>query len=347
MPTSTAEKYAFETGVYRPPSEGGSNSLLVRLTRNCPWNHCTFCGMYKGERFQVRSVAEIKQDIDAMAALRDDLAALSRRAGDDGRIGQEGAIALIDRHPRLNHHEGFVMLYHWLLSGGRTAFLQDANSLIMKTDQLVDVLTYLLQTFPSIERVTTYARAKTIVQKSLDDLKAIRRAGLDRLHVGLESGDDTVLQQVRKGATAEIHIQAGRKALAAGFQLSEYWMPGLGGKALWEDHARNTARVLNAIDPHYIRSRPFRAWPGTPMAQAAAEKRFEMLTPAGQLRELRLTIEDLTVTGRVCFDHMGNYWKDRYGRHLFSHSYQGYQFPEQKQTVLDLIDEGLKVGEGQ
>ncbi|MCB2148336.1 MAG: radical SAM protein [Deltaproteobacteria bacterium] len=344
---SAAEKYEFETGVYRPPSEGGSNSLLVRLTRNCPWNRCTFCGMYKTETFQVRSVAEIKQDIDAMAAVRDDLAALSRRLGQNGEIGHHAAAALIEKNPELNHHPGFAMLYHWLLSGGKTVFLQDANSLIMKTDQLVEVLAYLRSTFPSIVRVTTYARSKTLVQKSLDDLKAIRRAGLDRLHVGLESGDDTVLEKIQKGATAEIHINGGRKALAAGFQLSEYWMPGLGGKTLWQDHAGNTARVLSEIDPHYIRSRPFRVWPGTPMAREMEVGTFEMLTPGEQLRELRLTMQELSVNGRVCFDHAGNYWKNSQGRLLFTHSYEGYKFPEEKQTVLDLIDEGLRAGERQ
>jgi radical SAM superfamily enzyme YgiQ (UPF0313 family) len=344
MKPSAAEKYAFETGVYRPPSEGGSNSLLVRLTRNCPWNRCTFCGMYKTEKFQVRTVDEIKRDIDAMAALRDDLTALSRRSGQADEINQHGAVALIDKYPALNHHQGFAMLYHWLLSGGKTVFLQDANSLIMKTEQLVEVLNYLRRTFPSVVRVTSYARSKTLVQKPLDDLKAIRRAGLDRLHVGLESGDDTVLQRACKGATAEIHIKGGRKALEAGFQLSEYWMPGLGGKALWQAHGEHTARVLSAIDPHYVRSRPFRAWPGTAMAREMAAGTFEMLTPAEQLRELRLTIQGLEITGRVCFDHAGNYWKDRRGRLLFSHSYQGYQFPEEKQALLDRIDEGLRTG---
>jgi hypothetical protein len=300
--------------------------------------------MYKTEKFQVRSVADIKQDIDAMAALRDDLAALSRRSGKGGGISRHAAVALIGKHPELNHHQGFAMLYHWLLSGGKTVFLQDANSLIMKTGQLVDVLAYLRRTFPSIARVTSYARSKTIMQKSLDDLKAIRRAGLDRLHVGLESGDDTVLEKIRKGATAEIHIKGGQKALAAGFQLSEYWMPGLGGKTHWKQHAKNTARVLSEIDPDYIRSRPFRSWPGTPLAQEMADGRFEALGPEEQLRELRLTIQALSITGRVCFDHAGNYWKDRRGRHLFTHSYEGYQFPQEKQTVLDLIDEGLTVG---
>ena len=345
MIKSVADKYEFETGVYRPPSEGGSNSLLVRLTRNCPWNRCTFCGMYKTEKFQVRSVAEIKQDIDAMAAVRDDLAALSRRSGQGGEMTHNAAMAMIEKNPELNHHQGFAMLYHWLLSGGKTVFLQDANSIIMKTDQLVEVLEYLRKTFPSIVRVTSYARSKTVMQKSLDDLKAIRRAGLDRLHVGLESGDDAVLKKIQKGATAETHIKGGQKALTAGFQLSEYWMPGLGGKTLWQDHARNTARVLSEINPHYIRSRPFRPWPGTPLAREMAEQTFDMLTAAEQLRELRLTMQELSVTGRVCFDHAGNYWKNRQGRLLFTHSYEGYKFPQEKQTVLDLIDEGLKTGE--
>jgi hypothetical protein len=282
-----------------------------------------------------------------MAAVRDDLAALSVASGEDGEISRRAAIALIGENPELNHHHGFAMLYHWLLSGGKTAFLQDANSLIMKTDQLLEVLAYLRRTFPSIVRVTTYARSKTLVQKSLDDLKAIRRAGLDRLHVGLESGDDALLKKICKGATAEIHIQGGQKALAAGFQLSEYWMPGLGGKTRWQDHARNTARVLSRIDPHYIRSRPFRPWSGTPLAQEVAEQAVEMLTPAEQLRELRLTMLDLSVTGRVCFDHVGNFWKNRQGELLFTHSYEGYKFPEEKQTVLDLIDEGLKAGNRQ
>ena len=341
MIASAAKKYDFETGIYRPPSEGGSNSLLVRLTRNCPWNRCTFCGMYKTEKFQLRSVDEIKQDIDAMAAVRDDLAALSRQLGHGGEITHQAAIALIEKNSWLNTHQGFAMLYHWLVSGAKTVFLQDANSLIMKTDQLLEVLEYLRRTFPSIVRVTTYARSKTIVQKSIDDLKAIRQAGLDRLHVGLESGDDTVLANIKKGATAEIHIKGGQKALAAGFQLSEYWMPGLGGKALWQDHARNTARVLSAIDPHYIRSRPLRPWNGTPLAEAVAEQRFEMLTSRQQLEELRLTMQELSVTGRVCFDHAGNHWRNRQGRLLFSQSYEGYKFPEEKQRVLDLIDEGL------
>jgi len=342
MPQPAIKTYHFETGVYRPPSEGGSCSLLVRFTRNCPWNRCGFCGMYKSEKFEVRPVAEIKQDIDAMAAICNDLKRISSNIGHDGAITQEAAVALITQVPELNYHQGFAMVYNWLLSGAGTVFLQDANSLIMKTDQLVEVLRYLRRTFPSIQRVTSYARSKTLMHKSIDELTAIRAAGLDRLHVGLETGDDALLKKIRKGVTAEAHIKGGRKALQAGFQLSEYWMPGLGGKAAGADHAINTARVLNAINPHYIRSRPFYPLPGTPMYAQVQDQTFELLSSIEQLLELQQMIASLEVTSRVCFDHAGNYWKNKSGELLFTQSYEGYKFPEEKEKVLALIDEGLK-----
>lgn len=336
------QTYAFETGVYRPPSEGGSDSLLVRFTRNCPWNHCTFCGMYKNEKFELRPFEEIKQDIDAMARLVRDLKSLSEKNGNNHKIDRNAAVILMRRIPELEYHHGFPMLYQWLLSGGKTAFLQDANSLIMKTEPLVAALKYLRETFSSIKRVTSYARSKTLAQKSPETLERIQKAGLDRLHLGLESGDEEVLKMIKKGATPESHIKGGQKAVQAGFQVSEYWMPGVGGKNLWEKHARNTAKVLNAINPHYIRSRPFRSWPGTPLYQATLEGKFKPLNPGEQLQELKLTMETLHVSSKVCFDHAGNSWKNRQGGYLFSHRYEGYQFPEEKERVLALIDEGLQ-----
>ena len=339
------QKYNFETGVYRPPSEGGSDSLLVRFTRNCPWNHCTFCGMYKNEKFELRSLEEIKGDIDAISRLVHDLEELSSQKGNGATVTHGGAVSLMKRVPELEYHHGFPMVYQWLLSGGKTAFLQDANSLIMKTDVLVAALKYLRGTFPTINRVTSYARSKTVGQKSPKDLLDIRRAGLDRLHLGLESGDEVVLKMIKKGATPESHIKGGQKAIQAGFQVSEYWMPGVGGKEFWENHALNTARVLNEINPHYIRSRPFRLWPGTPLKQAFLENKFKPLSPSEQLQELKLTMETLDVSSKVCFDHAGNYWKNRRGGYLFSHDYEGYQFPEEKGRVLELIDEGLQCGQ--
>ena len=341
MTVTSRERYTFETGVYRPPSEGGSTSLLVRFTRNCPWNNCTFCGMYKTEKFQVRTGDEIKQDIDAIAAICSDLARLSMAGGDGATLTRGAAVELIRQNPELDYHQGFAMVYEWLLSGGKTAFLQDANSVIMKTDQLVEVLKYLRQTFPTIERVTSYARSKTLAQKSAAELDAIWQAGLDRVHIGLESGDDDVLKKVKKGSTAGGHIKGGLKAMAAGFQVSEYWMPGLGGAELSDQHAANTARVLNEINPHYIRSRPFHPWPGTPIADDVRCGNLNLLPAKEHLQEVRNMVAALDVTSKVCFDHSGNYWKNPKGGYLLSLSYEGYQYPDQKEELLALIDSGL------
>ncbi|MFC1857377.1 radical SAM protein, partial [Thermodesulfobacteriota bacterium] len=139
------------------------------------------------------------------------------------------------------------------------------------------------------------------------------------------------------------HISGGRKAMEAGFQLSEYWMPGLGGKEMWEAHAKNTARVLNAINPNYIRSRPFFPRPGTPLSEAQNKGEFQLLTSREQLIELKLTIEELNVTAKVCFDHVANYWQGQHGGLLFTQSYEGYKFPDEKPRVLQLIEEGIAV----
>ena len=345
MSNEAALKHKFEVGLFRPPSEGGSYSLLIRVTRNCPWNRCEFCSMYKTEKFGLRSPEEVKEDIDAIAAICDSLKSISRELGYGGELNRNVAIALVEREPVLNTRHGFVMVYNWLASGGKTAFLQDANSLILPTEKLVDILKHLRKTFPSLNRVTTYARSRTLAQRKLEQLIEIREAGLDRLHVGLETGDDFLLNRMKKGVTGEGHITGGRKAMEAGFQLSEYWMPGLGGKEMWENHAINTARVMNEINPHYIRSRPFRPTPGTPIAEAYNKGEFHLLTPREQLIELKLMVEELNFTSKVCFDHAGNYWRGRRGGLLFTQSYEGYTFPEEKPSVLRLIEEGIEVQE--
>jgi len=323
----TIDPFHFETGIYRPPSEGGSASLLVRFTRNCPWNHCTFCAMYKTEKFERRSVEEIRRDINAMAALA-------------GALKTE-SLGLMDSHPSLNRHPGAAMLINWLASGGKTAFIQDGNSLIMTPEDLIAALTHLKTTFPSITRITTYARARTLSQRSLETLTAIRKAGLDRVHIGLETGDDALLKQIKKGVDSQGQINGGQKAMKAGFQVSEYWMPGLGGKEMTDPHAENTARVLNAVNPHYIRSRPFRPIPDTPLSQQVQNGDITLLSPRGQLLEIRNMVAALEVTSKVCFDHAGNFWRTRAGDLVFTHGYEGYKFPEEKAALLDRIEEGL------
>lgn len=338
-------RLSFSVGVYRPPSEGGSASLLLRITENCPWNKCTFCEMYKGHPFVYRSVADIKADIDTVKTMVDEIREVSRKAGQDGRINREVLRALLSVNPYLNENHCFSNVFSWLYYGGKTAFLQDANSMIMRPGEFIEVLQYLRKTLDSLTRVTSYTRSKTLAQRKPEELMAIREAGLDRIHVGLETGDDEILKLVRKGVTSAEQIEGGKKAMAAGFQLSEYWMPDLGGREHWRQHAENTARVLNEINPHYIRSRPFVPRRGTEIFEDYEQGRLHISSPHERLRELQLMIENLNVTSRVCFDHNMNSWTNKSGGLLFSQDYDGYKFPEEKPLVRELIHEGLSVDE--
>lgn len=341
MQNNQLASYEFETGMYRPPSEGGAASLLLRLTRNCPWNHCTFCAMYKTEKFSLRTADEVIREIDIMAGIQSELAKISQDQGTGRQLTQDTVNSFFKPHPNLYFHQGMAMLINWFASGAKTVFIQDADSLIMKTDHMIRVLTHLASAFPSIERITTYARSRTIVRKPIKDLEKIRAAGLSRVHIGLESGDAVLLKKIKKGSTPEDHVKGGQKALEAGFQVSEYWMPGLGGEKLSKDHALHTAEVLNKINPHYIRSRPFSPRPGSPMFEDYKGSGFKKMDPTAHLAEVRQMVEALDVTSKVCFDHAGNYWKLPDGQYLFSHDYEGYKFPEQKLSLLKRIDQGL------
>lgn len=352
------KEYFFEIGAIRPPSEGGSHSLLIRATRNCPWNLCKFCygTPYTRERFQLRSVEEIRRDIEAAKEISELIGVIAKKLG-----GIEWAARLVDPcflynkdfvevdQEELKNFQSVTNIFNWLRSGARSAFLQDANSLIMRTPDLLEVVRYLKQTFPSLQRITSYARAKTLAQKTrtLKELKELRNAGLSRLHVGLETGDDELLKYVDKGVTSKEHVIAGRKARKSGFELSEYWMPGLGGKTMSEQHAINTARVLNAINPDFVRSRRFVPRKTTPLFEELKKSSFPLLSPHEELREIELMIENLDITGKVCFDHFINpaYRAEVGYVWLFKQDYNGYKFPEEKPKVLNLVKQGLEIDE--
>ena len=335
----------FKIGAYRPPSEGGSASLLLQVSENCPWNRCTFCEMYKGHRFVYRPVEEITADIDRVAAIRDEITAVSCKLGMRGEITRELGAALLAQGRDLVGNPSFVTAFNWLASGASTAFLQDADSMSMRPREFIAVLKHLRQTLISLIRVTSYTRSKTLCKRKPEELRMIREAGLDRVHIGLESGDDEVLAFVNKGVTSAEQILGGRKAVAAGFQVSEYWMPDLGGRERRSQHAGNTARVLSAINPHYIRSRPLVPRPGTPLFDEVAQGRLHLSSPHERLEELAWMIGGLDVTSKICFDHAMNAWADSCGGILFRQDYEGYKFPEEKPLVLERIREGLAVDE--
>ena len=317
----------FEQGPIRPPSE--AHSLLIRVTRNCPWNRCEFCHTYKGQKFSIRSVEEVKKDIDAIKEIIGEIKGLSWQYGFGGEIATPFVNLLLQS--RVSLPEGFQGVLLWLYAGGKTAFLQDGNNLILKTDDLLEILRTLKETFPSIERITTYARAKTVSNKTVEELQALGRAGLSRIHIGLETGYDPLLEYVKKGVTAEEHIEAGRKVKESGISLSEYVILGLGGRKMWREHAIETARVLNQIDPDFIRVRTLKVLRSMPLYEKVERGEFALLGDDEIVEEERLLIEHLEgITSTFVSDHILNLLEEVEGK-----------FPEEKSKLLALIDRYL------
>lgn len=315
-------EFSFEQGPIRPPNE--ARSLLLRVTRNCPWNQCLFCPVYKKSQFSLRTVEEIKEDIQTAKDTADEIKALSWKLGFSGEVNDQ-VISAIFNSP--NYSNAYRNIAIWLYYGTGACFLQDADNLVMKTKDLVEVLGFLREKFPQITRVTTYSRSRTIVRKSVESLKAIRKAGLDRVHVGLESGYDPLLKLMKKGVTGAQHIEAGLKVLEAGMELSEYVMPGLGGQGLWREHAIATAKVLNQINPHFIRLRSLRVPDRVPLSEKLKNGEFQMQTDDMLAEEVKLFIETLEgITSTVTSDHIMNLLEEVTGK-----------MPEDREKMLDVI----------
>jgi len=206
----SSEYKGFEQGPIRPPSE--ASSLLIRVTRNCPWNRCAFCPVYKRSKFSLRPVEHVVKDIDTVHRHVVTLLRLAGEAEKAGRMEIDTAGLKI----KVEERQAYNAAYHWLSYGMKSIFIQDANSLIIKPSDLIEILKHLQNCFPWVERVTSYARSHTVARISDGELSAIRAAGLNRIHIGLESGSDRVLDMVKKGVSKETQIKAGRKAKKAG-----------------------------------------------------------------------------------------------------------------------------------
>lgn len=216
----------------------------------------------------------------------------------------------------------------------QSLFFPDGNTIIMKTNQLVEILTYARELFPNLDRITVYGSARFVNKKSDADLKLLKEAGLNRIHTGMESGDAVVLERIRKGTTPEEIIAAGQKLKNAGIQISEYYLTGVGGKDRSYEHALNSARVLSAFSPDYIRIRTLRLIRNTPLYDEWKQGGFQPLSPHEALQELKVLITNLHCqNSRVLSDHMLNYW-----------NIQG-TLPEQKDHMLAEIDKALTIDE--
>ena len=271
---------------FRPPNE--AQSALIRITRGCPWNRCTFCAMYKHLAFEQKPLEELKQDV------------LSARK---------------------------------IYGIAKTIFLGDSDNLVHK--DLPEIVVFIRKTFPEVKRVTTYARAKTILRNKMDFLEATSKAGLDRLHLGLESGDPIILERLCKGTTPEQMIKGGKKAKKAGFEVSFYLLSGAGGKDRWKEHAAESARVLNSADPDFIRMRTLTIQHGTPLDDKLRHGEFALTPPLERLREVELFLKKLDL--KDCYlasDHLTNYlWA---GQNIVYRGVAG-SLPEDKPSMLETV----------
>lgn len=321
---------AFEQGPIRPPNE--ARSLLLRVTRNCPWNQCLFCPVYKNRKFSLRTLEEIKTDIHTARDIANEIKAVSWQLGQGGKINDT---VVSHVYNQTDYSTSYRSIAAWLYYGTGACFLQDADNLIMKTVDLVAVLTVLREAFPEITRVTTYSRSRTVVRKSVTALQEIREAGLDRVHIGLETGYDPLLKLMKKGVTGAQHITAGQRLIQAGIELSEYVMPGLGGQEMWDAHARATAGVLNQINPHFIRLRSLRVPTHVPLYDRLKTGQFTLQTDDMLAKEIELFITSLDgIESTVTSDHIMNLLEDVSGK-----------LPHDKEKMLKVVEQYQNLSE--
>jgi radical SAM superfamily enzyme YgiQ (UPF0313 family) len=184
----------------------------------------------------------------------------------------------------------------------RKIFLAEGNSIVMKTDELLEIVHFAYETFPNLEGVSTNASAKFVLKKERDELKRLRDAGLTRVYMGVETGDDELLMEMNKGITTEQTIKSSEMIKNAGIELSQTVIIGLGGRGRSVRHVESTAMLLNEIDPDQIRLHTLILIPGTPLY----ERLFEELSKEEALIEMRELIDRLCVNSQL-IAHRSNY----------------------------------------
>jgi len=273
----------YEGNIIRPPSE--ANSILLQATVGCSRNKCTFCGSYRGERFQIKSDEIIFEDID-----------------------------FATRHCRRQ----------------RRLFICDGDALIIPQARLLAILERIETRLPWVTRVGLYANVKSIRMKTLAELRELHAHGLGIAYMGLETGDDATLAAIDKGTTAAAAIEMGQKIRSAGIKLSITVLLGIAGRERSAIHARETGRVLSAIDPEYVGALSLMLIPGTPLCRDHEAGEFPLLGPEEMLRELRTMISCTNLSrGQFHANHASNYLPIK------------ARLPRDKQDTLDTIDAAL------
>ena len=255
----------YDTPVFRPPSE--ARSFILRVTRGCAHNKCTYCNMYRGVPFQILKDEEISRQI-----------ALAAHFGKD-RV--------------------------------RRVFLADGDALVLPTAKLLKILQVLRDTFPKLQRVSSYAAPKDILRKSEDELRQLKEAGLQLLYYGMETGDDITLKAVNKGVNGEEAVEAGRRVTASGMKLSIMVILGLAGKEGSKRHALETAKAINIIQPTMWSALCLMLYRGSELLDQFERGEFNPLSPAECMEELYTIMENVNLPeDKHCLfrsNHISNY----------------------------------------
>lgn len=329
MNKSAVDYMGFEIGPIRPPSE--QTSLLLRVTRNCPWNKCKFCGLYKGQSFSVRKKEDVIRDLEMIRYSIDALEEMEECSDLEKGVIQNTLFEKLGR----NNKRVYQIASNWYRAGMTSVFLQDGNTMVVKPDDMVEILLTLRSLFPTIQRITSYGRAHTIARISDCDLLRLSKAGLNRIHIGMETGSDEILKSVNKGVDKSTQIIAGQKVRATGIELSEYFMPGLGGREFSNSNALETADAINQINPNFIRIRTLAVTKKSELYKDYESGIFTRTNDVDMMKELYLFIESLNgISSMIKSDHILNLMTELEGK-----------LPEDKEKMLSVISWFLELSE--
>ena len=217
----------------------------------------------------------------------------------------------------------------------RRVFLCDGDAIIMPTDDLIAILDTLYATFPSLEKVTTYAGPRSTLAKTPEELKRLREHGLARAYLGVETGSDDLLRQIKKGVGAQQMLEAGVRLREAGMDLWVMILLGLGGREGSEQHILDTAAMMNEMRPRHLSALTLTLCPGTELYADYRAGKFQPITPVDSLREARLLVEKLEVDPlHFTCDHASNYVPLK------------GSLPEDREDFLARLDRALESGDG-
>ncbi len=209
-------------------------------------------------------------------------------------------------------------------------FVADGDALVLDLGTWTAVLEALRTQFPRLRRVSAYATARNLLEKTPEELRTLRDLGLSLLYIGPESGDDVVLKRIAKGATAAEHTEAARKAHAAGMKLSAIFLLGAGGVDRSDEHAKASAALASKMDPRFVSLLTLTVIPGTPIARQAERGEFAVPDVPGLLSELRTFIAGATPTDAIFRTNHASNWLPLSGR-----------LPRDRDSILEAIDGAL------